>query len=345
MLVGLTALAGACGAGAGEGPEEPRAATPPAGLRLAVVLPGRDALAIVDPRGGEISQIAVGASPWGVAVARGRAYVSAARHVAVVDLDTRRVIARVPYRTRIGAIERGEYRAGGMGVAVAPGARRVFIGVHTGGRGRLEVLDTARLTMGTPAQVGERPFDVLAARDGRTAYTVDHDSYGVTAVDVRRRSTKTLRVDPLGGGAFDKLNYGALDARGRLLLPINGEVLAVLDPRTGTVRRRTMRSRVHQAGVTLSRGRLLTVGAEALEGDAGPNLSIFDLRSGRERIVSLGRPHEDLAASPDGRTAYLTGGYTRGGWPGITVVPLDGGKPRELPLPDEPLGIAIVRDR
>ena len=305
------------------------------------MLPDRDALALVDPGRGVVAEIAVGASPWGVA-ARGRlAYVSTARHVAVVDLRRRRVVARVPYRTSISAIERGEYRRGGMGIDASSDGREVYVGVHTGGRGRLEILDTKRRRITGTAPIGVRPFDVLAAPRGRSAFTVDHDSYGVTEVDVRAGSTRSFRVAPLGTGAFDKLNYGALDTDGRLLLPINGEVLAVLDPATGRVAERPMRSRVHQAGVARAGTRLLTVGAESLEG-GGPNLSVFDLRTGRERLIELRRPHEDIAVSRDGRTAYLSGGYTRGGWRGLTVVSLRSGHTREVVLPAEPLGIAVL---
>ena len=103
-----------------------------------------------------------------------------------------------------------------------------------------------------------------------------------------------------------------------------------------------MRSRVHQAGVARTGFRLLTVGAEALEGSRGPNLSVFDLRSGEERILPLRRAHEDIAVSRDGRTAFLTGGYTRGGWRGITVVSFPSGSTRELRLPAAPLGIALL---
>lgn len=150
-----------------------------------------------------------------------------------------------------------------------------------------------------------------------------------------------MRIAPLGVGAFDKLNYGAVDGRGRVLLPINGRVLATLDPRTGRVRTRPMRADVHQAGVVFSRGRLLTVGAESLVGGS-PNLSVYELAAGRERVLPLRRPHEDIAVSADGRTAYLTGGYTRGGWSGMTVVTLANGRMRELRLPAEPLGIATI---
>lgn len=287
----------------------------------------------------------VGASPWDVAVAGNRAYVSAARHVAVVDLRSRRVLARIPYRTRVPRVERGEYRAGGMGIAADAARGRVYVGVNAadGGAGALELLDTRRLQSLGAVRTGIRPFDVLVAADGGSVYTVDHDSYGVTAVDVASRRARFLPVAPLGRGAFDKLNYGAVDPAGRLLLPINGEVLAVLDPATGRVRTRPMRARVHQAGVTLSRGRLLTVGAEALDAGSRPSLSVYELGSGRERVLPLRRPHEAVAASRDGRLAYLTGGYTRGGWSGISVVTLATGRVRELRLPAAPLGIATLR--
>ena len=342
-LLGLALLVAACGSGDG-GPLTARGADPaPGRARLAVVLPARGQLALLDPRRGVVARVAVGASPWGVAVTGDRAYVSAARHVAVVDLARREVVARVPYRRSSGPAELGEYRAGGMGIATA--GRRVFVGVHApgGGRGRIEVLDTRSLRWTAGARVGVRPFDVLAAPGGRIAYTVDHDSYGVTRFDAVSRVTRSYRVAPLGGGAFDKLNYGALDRRGRLLLPINGEVLAVLEPRTGRITTRSMRARVHQAGVALTRGRLLTVGAEALEPGSRPNLSVYDLTTGRERLIELDRAHEEIAVDRDGKTAYLTGGYTRGGWRGISVVDVAGGRvTRELALNDEPLGIALV---
>ena len=339
IAAALGAILGSCGGdpASSTGDEEPSGSP-----RLAAVLPARDSLALVDPDRGLVAEIPVGASPWGVVIRGERGYVSTARHVAVVDLRRRRVVERVRYRTRIAAVERGEYRRGGMGIAASADGRRVYVGVHTGGRGVLELLDGRRLRIIGTSRIGIRPFDVLPSRRTRIAFTVDHDSYGVTEVDARDGSTRAFRVAPLGRGAFDKLNYGALDSRGRLLLPINGEVLAVLDPATGRVSERPMRSRVHQAGVARRGARLLTVGAEALEGSRGPNLSVFDLRTGRERILPLSRPHEDIAVSRDGRRAYLTGGYTRGGWSGITVVRLGTGQTREIPLPAAPLGIALI---
>lgn len=334
-------LAASCGGATSAAPRKPGA---PA---LAVTLHERDALALLDADARVVARVAVGPAPWGVAVAGGRAYVATARGVAVVDLRRRRVVGRVRYRTRLGRPERGEYRAGGMGIAADAAAGRVYVGVHPdgGGPGRLEVLDTRSGRMVGSVPIGERPFDVLVSRDGRDIYTIDHDSYGITAVDAAALSARTISVAPLGRGAFDKLNYGGLDRRGRLLLPINGQVLAVVDPRTGTLRTRPLRARVHQAGAATSRGRLLTVGAESLGEGGGPSLSVYDIRSGRERLIRLRRPHEEVAVSSDGRTAYLTGGYTRGGWNGITIVRLDSAQTREVRLAGQPLGIARVPAR
>lgn len=348
LLIAVSGGLGACGADSTE-PEEERTrasdAAPEVRELIAAVVPRRGELALVDSQRGPVARIGVGASPWGIDIAGDRAYVSTARHVAVVDLGRRVVIDRVPYREPPDSADLGEDREGGMGIAVAPDGRRVYVGLNlANGGGRLDVLDTLQGRMVASVPIGERPFDVLVAPDGSSAFTVDHDSYGVTRVNTRTLESDFLAVAPLGQGAFDKLNYGAVDARGKLLLPVNGEVLTVLDPRNGRLRERSLSADVHQAGVTISRGRLLTVGAESL-GGGSPNLSIYDLDSGRERVIQLTRPHEDVAVGSGGRVAYLSGGYTRGGWEGITAVTLDSGNTREIPLEGEPLGIAVILPR
>jgi hypothetical protein len=49
-----------------------------------------------------------------------------------------------------------------------------------------------------------------------------------------------------------------------------------------------------------------------------------------------------VAVSPDGRWAYLTGGYLLGGWDGLTIVDLQARTTRELPVPDRPQDIAVL---
>ncbi|WP_327135840.1 hypothetical protein OG311_35720 [Streptomyces sp. NBC_01343] len=48
-------------------------------------------------------------------------------------------------------------------------------------------------------------------------------------------------------------------------------------------------------------------------------------------------------SATDGRTAYVTGGFTRDGyWDGITVVDLPSGTTRRLPAGHRPLGIVVL---
>ena len=85
----------------------------------------------------------------------------------MVDVPGRRVVARVPYASDVRADgSTGEFRRGGMGIAVSPAGDRVYVGVHLGGDDRLEVVDTRTLQVVGSAPIGPRPFDVAVAPDG-----------------------------------------------------------------------------------------------------------------------------------------------------------------------------------
>ncbi|MEU7700820.1 hypothetical protein AB0B81_21550, partial [Streptomyces sp. NPDC039028] len=65
--------------------------------------------------------------------------------------------------------------------------------------------------------------------------------------------------------------------------------------------------------------------------------------TGVSRVTPLDGPHEDVAVSADGRTAYVTGGFTRDGfWDGLSVVDLESGDTRRLPAGSRPLGIVVL---
>ncbi len=107
---------------------------------------------------------------------------------------------------------------------------------------------------------------------------------------------------------------------------------------------RRVGARALRHGATLTRdGTLLVVGTGPIgsaEGD--PSLTIRD-PDGEERVVPLDGPHEEVAVSKDGRTAFVSGGFTRAGsWDGITIVDLASGKTRRLPAGERPLGIAVL---
>ncbi|MFJ8620679.1 YncE family protein [Streptomyces clavifer] len=311
---------------------------------------GSDTVTFIDPVRGPLDSVEVGTAPYGLVVgADGRAWVATAEGVAVVDTASRESLGRIPYATRTGPVTTGEYRGGGMGIALAPDGTRVYVGVNVpGAKGTLEVIDTATRTVTDTVPVGRRPFDVDVARDGSEVYATGHDSYDVTAVRTGTLTPRRLEVAPYGTegglGSWLKPHYAVVRADGKLLLPFEGERLAVLDPRSGRVDVERMTADTHQHGAALtSDGTLLVVGTGPIDGsDAGPSLTVR-APGGQERVLPLDGPHEDVAVSEDGGTAYVGGGFTREGfWDGITVVDLDSGATRRLPAGVRPLGIAVL---
>ncbi|MFH8373562.1 hypothetical protein [Streptomyces cyaneofuscatus] len=321
---------------------------------------GSDTVTFVDPGrdgsgegGAPIASVEVGTAPYGLVVGEdGRAWVATAEGVAVVDTQRRTRLGIVPYETETGPVTTGEYRGGGMGIALAPDGRHVYVGVNVpGGNGTVEVIDTATREVTGVAGVGRRPFDVDVSPDGREVYATDHDSFDVTAVDADTLRTRRMEVAPYGTegglGSWLKPHYAVVRPQdGRLLLPFEGERLAVLDPRTGEVTVERMTANTHQHGAALAPdGTLLVVGTGPIgSDDEDPSLTVR-APDGKERTVPLAGPHEDVAVSADGRTAYVTGGFTRDGyWNGITVVDLrdEKSEPVRLEAGNRPLGIAIL---
>ncbi|MEV7617928.1 YncE family protein [Streptomyces sp. NPDC089799] len=325
---------------------------PTPGGTLLVADFGADTVTFVDPERGAVGSVPVGTAPYGLAVGPdGLAWVATAEGVVVVDTRARTRVARIPYATgaRTGPVTTGEYRGGGMGIAVAPDGSRVYVGVNVPGRrGVLEVIDTAAGKVTATVPVGRRPFDVDVARDGAEVYVTGHDSFDVTVVAAAGLATSRIEVAPYGteGGlaSWLKPHYAVVrPGDGRLLLPFEGERLAVVDPRSGAVAVEPMTADTHQHGTALTAdGRLLVVGTGAVQEGEGPSLTVRS-PDGTERVYPLDGPHEDVAVSRDGRTAYVTGGYTREGhWNGLTVVDLADGSSRRLAAGIRPLGIAVL---
>ncbi|WP_371619302.1 hypothetical protein [Streptomyces sp. NBC_00454] len=330
----------------------PTASPTPEGTLLVADF-GADTVTFVDPEKGSVGSVPVGRAPYGLAVgADGRAWVATAEGVAVVDTRTRTRTARIPYRTTgTGPVTGGEYRGGGMGIALSPDGAHAYVGVNVPGTtGVLEVIDTATARVSAVVPVGRRPFDVDVSRDGSEVYVTGHDSFDVTVVPTGSLRPRRIEVAPYGTegglGSWLKPHYAAVrPTDGKLLLPFEGERLAVVDPRTGGTTVEKLTADTHQHGTTVTAdGRLLVVGTGAVEPGKGkgPSLTVRS-PDGAERVYPLEGPHEDVAVSRDGRTAYVTGGYTRDGyWNGITVVDLDGGSSHRLAAGSRPLGIAVL---
>ncbi|MFF5933882.1 hypothetical protein [Streptomyces sp. NPDC012508] len=313
---------------------------------------GSDTVTFVDPKRGPLGSVEVGTAPYGLAVgADGRAWVSTAEGVAVVDTRTRVRLALIPYETDTGPVTTGEYRGGGMGIALSPDGRRAYVGVNVpGGNGTLEVIDTASREVTDTIPVGRRPFDVDVARDGSEMYATNHDSFDVTVVRADTLDPRRIEVAPYGTegglGSWLKPHYTVVrPSDGRLLLPFEGERLAVVDPRTGRTEIAPMTANTHQHGATVTPdGTLFVVGTGPIDPseDEGPSLTVR-APDGTERVYPLEGPHEDVAVSEDGRTAYVTGGFTRDGWwDGITVVDVRSGEAQRLAAGERPLGVAVL---
>ncbi|MCT4357570.1 YncE family protein [Streptomyces sp. Je 1-79] len=313
---------------------------------------GSDTVTFVDPGRGPLGSVEVGTAPYGLAVgADGRAWVATAEGVAVVDTRARERLALIPYETDTGPVTTGEYRGGGMGVALSPDGSRVYVGVNVpGGNGTLEVIDAGSREVTAAVPVGRRPFDVDVARDGSEVYATNHDSFDVTVVRADTLDPRRIEVAPYGTegglGSWLKPHYTAVrPSDGKLLLPFEGERLAVVDPRTGRSEIAPMTANTHQHGATTTPdGRLFVVGTGPIDPDedGGPSLTVR-APDGSERVYPLEGPHEDVAVSQDGRTAYVTGGFTRDGWwDGITVVDLPTGETQRLAAGERPLGVAVL---
>ncbi|RII13742.1 hypothetical protein DSC45_22575 [Streptomyces sp. YIM 130001] len=314
---------------------------------------GSDTVTFADPAEGKgaFDTVEVGTAPYGLVVGDdGRAWVATAEGVAVVDTEKRTRIDRIPYETETGPVTTGEYRGGGMGIALAPDGKHVYVGVNVpDGNGALEIIDTGTRKVTDTVETGRRPFDVDVSRDGSEVYATNHDSFDVTAVRTDTLKTRRFEVAPYGTegglGSWLKPHYAAVRDDGRLLLPFEGERLAVLDPRTGDVDIEPMTADTHQHGARLTPdGTLLAVGTGPINPaeDEGPSLTVRG-PDGDERVIPLESPHEDVAVSPDGGTAYVTGGFTRDGyWDGVTVVDLASGDTRRLPAGHRPLGAAVL---
>ncbi|QEU93523.1 YncE family protein [Streptomyces kanamyceticus] len=366
LAAGTAALAAAVLAGCAAGEDRPAASSPeparasaplPAGTKtpegtLLVADFGSDTVTFVDPEKGPVDSVKVGTAPYGLTVGDdGRAWVATAEGVAVVDTEARERVDRIAYETETGPATTGEYRGGGMGIALAPDGEHVYVGVNVpDDKGVLEVIDTDKREVTDTVPVGRRPFDVDVSKDGGEVYATDHDSFDVTVVRAESLKPRRIEVAPYGTegglGSWLKPHYTAVrPSDGRLLLPFEGEKLVVLDPRTGEYEVEKMTANTHQHGVTVTDdGTLFAVGTGPIDPDTdeGPSLTVRT-EDGKERVIPLEGPHEDVAVSADGRTAYVTGGFTRDGfWNGVSVVDVREGTVHRLAAGERPLGIAIL---
>ena len=272
--------------------------------------------------------------------------MATAEGLALVDLASFKREALVPYQHPAPEISQGEYRPGGLGLAVAPDGSAVYVAVSLDTETCfLEVFDVQRGVFTGSVRVGWRPFDVVVAPDGAWVATIDHDSFTVTVVDPATLRATTHKIAPFGtqGGlaSWEKIHYAAVDADGTILLPVQGKVVVRLDPVTGKSSTIPSAANSHAHGTALAGRLLLTVGTGSFgNADGVPNLSVLNLDTGDERIAPLDVPHETVTAWSDATAAewaVVAGGNTRDeGWDGLTFVRLSDFEQRKLDIPGYP---------
>lgn len=312
---------------------------------LLATLAHTDKIARIDPENhddGGVEFLSVGAAPWGIGVhsPTQAAYVATAEGLALVDLESFTLRSLVPYQHPAPEISQGEYRPGGLGLAVAPDGSAVYVAVSLDTETcYLEVFDVQRGVFTGSVRVGWRPFDVVVAPDGSWVASIDHDSFTVTVVDPASLRATTHKIAPFGaeGGlaSWEKIHYAAVDADGTILLPVQGKVVVRFDPVTGKSNTIPSAANSHAHGTALAGRLLLTVGTGSFgNADGVPNLSVLNLDTGDERIAPLDVPHETVTAWSDAagaEWAVVAGGNTRNeGWDGFTLIRLDDFEQRKL---------------
>jgi YVTN family beta-propeller protein len=307
---------------------------PWAGYRLLVANRGSGDLTILDPADGRlVGRVAVGEGPWDVVVAPDgrRAYVSIRLGVAVVDLAGERVVQRIGT----------SFEA--QGLALTPDGQTLYVGSRAGGTvARIDVDST----FATDLPAGEWVMGLAISPDGRWVLAPGHYSRSLTVIDAAEgRVVRQLPVDPLGPGPFNLPHYAVISPDGRYAyLPFQGQAIARVTLGAWTVEYFPLGIDAHQHGLAISPdGRRLYV----VNVDRHQSLSEIDTADFRElRRIPLIGPHERVILSPDGRTAFLSGGYTLDGQDIVTVVDLAGEQVRTLPSGGNlPTGLALAPRR
>jgi YVTN family beta-propeller protein len=305
--------------------------SPWANLRLVIANSDSAEVTVLDVATGRVvGRVPVGDAPWDVVIAPdGRqAYVSIKTGVAVVDLPGERVV-----RTIGTSFE-------AQGLALSHDGRVLFVGSRAGGTiARIEV--ATGFSIDVPA--GEWVMGLATSPDGRWVLAPGHYSRSLTVIDTENsNAVRHLRVDPLGAGAFNLPHYAVVSPDGRYAyLPFQGRVLTRVTLGAWTIESFPLAIGAHQHGMAISAdgSRLYVVNV-----DQHNSLSEIDAAALHEvRRIPLSGPHERVVLSPDGATAFVSGGYTLGGQDIISLVRLADGQVTTLASGgSRPAGMALV---
>jgi YVTN family beta-propeller protein len=305
--------------------------SPWSSYHLLVANNGSAEVTIVEPGAGRVvGRIAVGETPWDVVVSPDyrRAFVSTRTGVAEIDLPAQRVTRTIgtSFQAR--------------GLALTPDGRTLYVGSQAGGTVAAIDLDT---TFTTDLASGELHFGVAISPDGRWVLAPSHYSRSMTAIDAtERRVARQVPVDPLGAGAFNLPHYTVVSPDSKYAyLPFQGRMLARVTLGTWVVEYFPLAIDAHQHGLAISPdGRRLYV-VNVTQHDSLSEIDTSDFREVRR--IPVGASHERVILSPDGTTAFLSGGYTLGGHDNLTVIDLAQGQVMTIPSGGvRPVGLALI---
>ncbi|MBL7257538.1 beta-propeller fold lactonase family protein [Paractinoplanes lichenicola] len=248
-------------------------------------------LSVADLESGQVDEVALRNTPRFVAVSRDgkRVFVSmyeddlSGSGVAVVDAEKLTVLRNLKTGVQPYAL------------AVAPDGR-LWVPIH-GGR-NVEIYKDEQLT--GRVFVPENPHAVSFDKGGQRAFTPDHESSTVSAIDTR--NDKRLKSIPVSAAPHSLAV--SPDGRTAVVACFQADAVDLID--TQTLERRGP----FKVGDKPQAAAFATDSGHAYAVNEGSNsVSVVDPRTGQvTATVPVGKSPRTMAVAPDGRLAYVTNG-------------------------------------
>ncbi|MGK5681376.1 YncE family protein [Actinoplanes sp. URMC 104] len=275
------------------GDEPEGVAVSPDSRTLYVANQSERVLSVVDLASRAVRSVPLRNTPRFVAVSRDGARVFVSMYEddlsgsGVAVLDARRLIALQYLRTGVQP----------YALSVAPDGR-LWVPIH-GGR-NVEIYAADGRTLAGRVFVPQNPHAVAFDADGQRAFTPDHESSTVSAIDMR--TDRRIRSIPVSAAPHSL----AVSPDGRTVVVACFRANAVDVVDAVTLRRRGP----FPVGTKPQAAAFATDGGHAYAVNEGSNsVSVLDPRTGRvTATVPVGRSPRTMAVAPDGRFAYVSNG-------------------------------------
>lgn len=240
---------------------------------------------------GTISEVGTGALALAVTSDGRLGYVShyTSSLISVIDLTTGGKVTDID----VGAVQ--------WGIELGPDGRHVYVACR--GTGLILVIDTATNRVTTSVRTSNTPTDdpvsVAVAPDGQRFYATNRGSGTVAVVDMAHNNRVTLLTTQLGPNGI------AVSPDGRRAYVTNegSDTVSDVDLTTFTITPRQVGSAPITVAFTPDSGRALVVNRGSM------TVSVIDTVGGALLdTIAIGRDLGSISISPDGHTAFVTGG-------------------------------------